>query len=67
MTPGTPGLVTRCICKDSRKQEESIGRPGVPGWAVTFAMTEHCGRRSQVRGLVGKFNQWVIYRSVSGV
>lgn len=32
-----------------------------------LAMIEYCKRRSQVRVLVGKFNKWVIYSSVSGV
>lgn len=30
MTPGTPGLVTQCICKDSRKQEESTRKTRSP-------------------------------------
>lgn len=67
MTPAhlvwSPGV----FAKTAESKRRVLGRPGVPGWAVTFAMTEHSERRSQVRGLVGKFNQWVIYRSVSGM
>lgn len=66
MTPGTPGLVTRCLCKDSRKQEEGPRQTRSLGLGCNVC-SEYCKRRSQVRVLVGKFNKWVIYSSVSRV
>lgn len=66
MTPGTPGLVTRCLCKDSRMQEEGPRQTRSTGLGCNVC-GEYSKRRSQVRVLVGKFNKWVICSSVSGV